>query len=266
MCPPDYYGIEYEINPWMSRSRGAELAVAQGQWRALYDTLVRLGVRVELMQPQPGLPDLVFTANAGVVFHKRFISSRFRHEVRARETPYFDAWFAAHGFSVEHLPESLYFEGAGDALFCGPTLLAGYRIRSDALAHQEVARLIGKEVLPLELVNPYFYHLDTCFCPLAPGEAIYYPPAFDNYGRRVLERQITKLIPVRDADAQRFGCNAVVVGKTVVINSGCEHLAGDLRRAGYEPVAVELDEFLKAGGSAKCLTLRLDGEDAARWN
>jgi N-dimethylarginine dimethylaminohydrolase len=265
MCPPDYYGIEYEINPWMSRSRGAVASVAHQQWRNLYDTLVRLGVQVHLMTPQQGLPDLVFTANAGLMFKDRFISSRFRHEVRAKESPHFDAWFHARGYQVEHLPEDLYFEGAGDALFCGPTLFAGYRFRSDALAHQEVARMIGKEVLPLELVNPRFYHLDTCFCPLAPGEAIYFPDAFDPYGRRVLEKGIRKLIPVAEADAFRFGCNAVVVGKSVVTNSGCAALSDALTKAGYQPVAVELDEYLKAGGSAKCLTLRLDGEEAAVW-
>ncbi len=265
MCPPDYYGIEYEINPWMSRSRGAEKSTAQRQWQALHDTLVRLGVSVELMSPQPGLPDLVFTANAGLMFQNRFISARFRHEVRARESPHFDAWFAAHGFVVEHLPDDMYHEGAGDALFCGPVLFGGYRIRSDAVAHQEVARMIGKEVLPLELVNPRFYHLDTCFCPISPDEALYFPEAFDKYGRKVIENHIPKTIPVTEADAFRFGCNAVVVGKTVVTNSGCPKLTDDLRRAGYLPVAVELDEFLKAGGSAKCLTLRLDGEDAAVW-
>jgi len=265
MCPPDYYGIEYEINPWMSRARAAERDVACRQWRALYDVLVGLGVTVELVEPQPGLPDLVFTANAGLVFRDRFISSRFRHEVRARETPIFDAWASGHGFRVEHLPEGMYFEGAGDALFCGPALFAGYRIRSDALAHQEVGRRVGKPVLPLELVNPYFYHLDTCFCPLAVDEAIWYPQAFDRYGRKVIEERIPRLIPITEGDARRFGCNAVVVGKTVVINAGCDRLADDLQAAGYSPVAVALDEFLKAGGSAKCLTLRLDGEEAAVW-
>src|SRR5947209_8380786 len=116
MCPPDYYGIEYEINPWMSRSRGSAPDRAHRQWHTLHETLRSLGVTCELMQPQPGLPDLVFTANAGLVFGDHFYSSQFRHEVRARETPYFDAWFGAHGFHVEHLPEGMFFEGAGDAL------------------------------------------------------------------------------------------------------------------------------------------------------
>jgi N-dimethylarginine dimethylaminohydrolase len=265
MCPPDHYGIEYEINPWMNRSLGAVRELAFRQWRNLRDTLVSLGVTVETLDPVPNLPDLVFTANAGLVFHDRFLSSRFRHEVRARESPYFDAWFAANGFAVEHLPENTYHEGAGDALFCGETLFAGYRTRSDASAHQWVGKQLGVRVLPLELVNTRFYHLDTCFCPLAPGEAIYFPDAFDAYGRRVLTTHVPKLISVTQAEAHRFGCNAVVVGKTVVHNSRCPQLAADLQKAGYRPVEVELDEFLKAGGSAKCLTLRLDGEEAAGW-
>src|SRR5438093_7237789 len=113
----------------MSRSRGSSRESAVKQWQALVGILREIGAAVELMTPQPGLPDLVFTANAGLVFKDRFFSSRFRHEVRARETPYFDAWFAAHGFRVETLPEGDFFEGAGDALFCGDALFAGYRIR-----------------------------------------------------------------------------------------------------------------------------------------
>jgi N-dimethylarginine dimethylaminohydrolase len=265
MCPPDYYGIEYEINPWMSRSRGSTPERALAQWRGLYDALTKLGVQVELMTPQPGLPDLVFTANAGLVFGKRFFSSQFRHEVRARESPHFDAWFAAQGFTVEHLPPGMFFEGAGDALFCGPSLFAGYRIRSDAASHQHLGKVLNRLVMPLELVDPRFYHLDTCFCPLRPGQALYFPGAFDRYGRRVLESHIDQLVPVVEAEATRFACNAVVVGKTVIVNAGSDQLAADLRAAGYEVVFLELDEFLKAGGSAKCLTLRLDGEDAALW-
>jgi N-dimethylarginine dimethylaminohydrolase len=266
MCPPDFYGIEYEINPWMSRSRGSAPDRARAQWQRLYETLVGLGVQVELMTPQPGLPDLVFTANAGLMFKERFFSSRFRHGVRARETPFFDAWFAEHGFAVEHLPPDVFFEGAGDALFCGPILFAGYRIRSDVGGHQYLGKELHRLVLPLELVDPRFYHLDTCFCPLAPGEAIYFPDAFDAYGRKVLESQIPRLLPVDKDEAVRFGCNAVVVGKTVVLNSGCKRLARDLQAWGYRTIAVELDEFLKAGGSAKCLTLRLDGEEDALWD
>ena len=119
--------------------------------------------------------------------------------------------------------------------------------------------------LPLELVNTRFYHLDTCFCPLAPGEALWFPDAFDAYGRRVIEMHVPKLLAVQEAEAHRFGCNAVAVGKTVIHNSNCPQLADDLAQWGYRSIPVELDEFLKAGGSAKCLTLRIDGEEAALW-
>lgn len=265
MCPPDYFGIEYEINPWMKVEQGSTPELARLQWQGLYRLLLETGASVELMSPVKGLPDLVFTANAGLVHHRRFFSSRFRHEVRARESPVFDAWFEAEKFTVEHLPEGAYFEGAGDALFCGPTLFAGYRIRSDARGHQWMGQALGVQVLPVELVNPSFYHLDTCFCPLAPGEAIWYPAAFDSYGQKVIQANVPRLIAVSKAEADRFGCNAVVVGRTVVTNTGCDALHAELTARGYTPRATQLDEFLKSGGSAKCLTLRLDGEEAATW-
>jgi N-dimethylarginine dimethylaminohydrolase len=265
MCPPDHYGIEYEINPWMNRSLGAVRALAFRQWNELRNILSGLGVQIELLEPQPGLPDLVFTANAGLMFKNLFLSSRFKHEVRAKESPFFEKWLGEHGFEVVQLPAETFHEGAGDALFCGDTLFAGYRTRSDANAHQWVAQRLGVRCLPLELVNPRFYHLDTCFCPLAPGVAIYFPDAFDSYGRRVLQTHVPKLLAVPEADAHRFGCNAVVVGQNVVHNSQCPELRQILQQAGFTSIEVELDEFLKAGGSAKCLTLRLDGEEAANW-
>lgn len=265
MCPPDYYGIEYEINPWMNRARQADHALAVEQWQALRAALIAAGAEIAQLEPVAGLPDLVFTANAALVFRDRVILSRFRHEERQREVSHDEAWLAADGFRIEHVPEDVFFEGAGDALFCGDTLLAGYRIRSDARGHQLIGKMLGVRVIPLELVNDYYYHLDTCFCPLAPGQAIYFPPAFDEYAQRVLLDQIEHLIPVEESEARRFACNAVVVGRTVVTNTGCPRLHAALREHGFETRETPLDEFVKAGGSAKCLTLRLDGEEAAAW-
>jgi N-dimethylarginine dimethylaminohydrolase len=265
MCPPDYYGIEYEINPWMDRRHGSDPEESRRQWQALFETLIDLGVTVERVEPVRGLPDLVFTANAGLVFGDLVVSARFRYGERQGETPVYDAWFASHGFRVEHLPEGLYFEGAGDALFCGEPLFAGYRFRSDARGHQWIGERLGVEVLPLELVDPRFYHLDTCFCPLAEGEAIYYPGAFDDYGRSVLNAYVPRLIEVSADEAASFSCNAVVVGRTVVLNAGVPKLHRALEEAGFAVRPLRLTEFIKAGGSAKCLTLRLDGEEAAAW-
>lgn len=265
MCPPDYYGIEYEINPWMDLQVRSDPEESRRQWSALHAVLLDLGVKVELMKPSKGLPDLVFTANAGLVFGRRFLSARFRHGARQGETPHFDAWFAAHGFEVETLPPGLFFEGAGDALFCGEALFAGYRFRSDARGHQWIGEHLGVEALPLELVDPRFYHLDTCFCPVSPETAIYYPGAFDDYGRAVLAERVPALIEVAADEATSFCCNAVVVGRTVVLNEGAPKLARELIRRGLTVRSVRLTEFIKAGGSAKCLTLRLDGEEAASW-
>ena len=139
------------------------------------------------MTPQPGLPDLVFTANAGLMFGNRFFSSAFRHEVRARETPHFDAWFAEHGFTVEHLPEGMFFEGAGDALFCGPTLFAGYRIRSDVRGHQ----YLGKAAAAARCCRwNWSIRASTISIPASvrwrPARRSGFPAAFDAYGRKVL--------------------------------------------------------------------------------
>jgi N-dimethylarginine dimethylaminohydrolase len=265
MCPPEFYGIEYEINPWMSRSRQADRDRAQEQWNALRALLEQLGVEVLLMDPVPNLPDLVFTANAAMIYQRTAVLSHFRHPQRQGEETHNDAWLAAHGFEVRKVPESVYFEGAGDALFCGDTLFAGYRFRSDAKGHQLIAETIDCRVIPLELVSSYYYHLDTCFCPLEDGTAIWHPEAFDAYGQRVMNELVPRLIEVREDEAQKFACNAVVVGRHVVTNTGCPVLHDQLRAADFEPHETPLDEFVKAGGSAKCLTLRLDGEEAAAW-
>ena len=265
MCSPDYYGIEYEINPWMSRSRQSDPSIARGQWHARHSLLIALGAEIRRMKPVQGLPDLVFTANAGLVHRDTIYLPRFRHAGRQGETPVDDEWFREAGFKTVALPEDWSFEGAGDALFCGDTLYAGYLIRSDARAMQWIGREIGCRVIPLQLVDPHYYHLDTCFCPLSPTEAIYFPAAFDEYALNALKAHVPTLIPVNADEAARFACNAVVLGKNVVTNTGCEQLGRDLAVRGYEAHSTELGEFIKAGGSAKCLTLRLDGEDAAIW-
>ena len=264
MCPPDFYGIEYEINPWMSRDIPSDKKRSQEQWQALHDLLLGLNVDVRLMEPVAGLPDLVFTANAGLVWRNKVFLASFRHQARQAETPVDREWFKAAGFETFELPANHYFEGAGDALFCGDTLFSGYLVRSDASAMQWVAAQMGCRVIPLQLVDNHYYHLDTCFCPLDERTAIYFPPAFDEYARRALS-QIPRLISVSPEEASRFACNAVVVGRHVLMNSGCPQLEADLRSHGFLPHSTPLDEFLKAGGSAKCLTLRLDGEEAAVW-
>ncbi len=259
MCPPTYYAIEYEINPWMSRLHGATPDVAQAQWDNLYRTITgECGAEVDLLEGVKGLPDLVFTANAGLVHGRTVVLSRFRFPARSGEEPVFAAWFHAHDFMVHELPPDVFFEGAGDALTCGPHLFAGYHFRSEIRSHTAVSEILNRRVLSLQLADPRFYHLDTCFCPLADGRLIWYPPAFDTYGRRVVEQYVPERIAVSEADAMRFGCNAVCIDRHVIVSAGCARLTAELTDWGFNVHPVNLSEYLKSGGSAKCLTLRLD--------
>ncbi|HQX52997.1 MAG TPA: arginine deiminase-related protein [Planctomycetaceae bacterium] len=265
MCPPDHFGIEYEINPWMNRTHPVCHESAVRQWESLRSRLSSLGAVIEIIEPHPHLPDLVFTANAALIVRRKAVVSRFRYPQRQGEEPYFAERLETLGFHVIHLPDDEYFEGAGDALFCGDSLFAGYRIRSSARSLQHVAALIGEQVIPIELVDDRFYHLDTCFCPVNSTTAIWFPAAFDEYGRQVIRASVPNLISLTESEAEHFAANAVVIGRHVITNIGCPQLHKQLRDQGFEPVATPLGEFVKAGGSAKCLTLRLDGEDAANW-
>jgi arginine dihydrolase len=257
LCPPDYYGIEYEINPWMDRTRKAQRELVSTQWQRLRETLQSLGSRVELIQPQPGLPDMVFTANAGLVIGSKFIGSNFRHKERQNEAPRFERWFAEHGYEIVRLPDKLVFEGEGDALFSGDVLFCGYRFRSDIRSHRWLGDCLKCLVVSVELVDARFYHLDTCFCPLRNGSAMWFPAAFDEYGQRAIREHIADLIEVPHEEALRFACNAVVLDRDIVLPDGCANVSGVLANRGYRCHELAMSEFIKAGGACKCLTLFL---------
>jgi N-dimethylarginine dimethylaminohydrolase len=259
MCRPTHYAIAYEINPWMSLKRQAKRMAAGAQWTRLHTLLRSLGARVELLPARRGVPDLVFTANAGLVKGRTLIRSNFRHPERQREEPIIEEYFRPRGYRIVRLGARYDFEGEGDALWMNSTLVLGFRFRSDAPVHEELARLLRAEVLPVELADNRFYHLDTCFCPLPPRGALYFPGAFDRYGRKVIERLAPEAIAVSERDAVKFVCNAIVVGNAVVVQDGLsDRLRRQLVRRGYRVYPVDLSEFLKAGGSAKCLVLRLN--------
>lgn len=261
MCAPDHYDVDYVINPWMegnihksSRDRAVE------QWQKLHFILKDHSI-VDLVAPQLGWPDMVFTANAGLVLGKTVVLSRFFHKERQGEEPYFKEWFESQGYTVQELPKDLPFEGAGDALLDreGRWLWAGYGFRSELDSHPYIAKWLDIEVVSLRLMDERFYHLDTCFCPLSGGYLLYYPEAFDAYSNRLIEMRVApeKRIAIAEADAVNFACNAVNIGQIVVMNKVSEDLKKRLTAAGFEVIETPLSEFLKAGGAAKCLTLRV---------
>ncbi|MBD2138502.1 TIGR00300 family protein [Anabaena sp. FACHB-1237] len=261
MCAPDHYDVDYVINPWMegnihksSRDRAVE------QWNKLYHVIKDHAI-VDLVTPQKGWPDMVFSANAGLVLGKNVVLSRFLHKERQGEEPYFHQWFEENGYHVYTLPKDLPFEGAGDALLDreGRWLWAGYGFRSELDSHPYLAKWLDVEVLSLRLIDERFYHLDTCFCPLANGYLLYYPGAFDSYSNRLIQMRVApeKRIAIEEADAVNFACNAVNVESIVIMNKASDSLKSRLAEVGFQIIETPLTEFLKAGGAAKCLTLRV---------
>jgi len=258
MCPPDHFGVLYEINPWMHREVAVDLDRARDQWGAVVTALVEAGAEVELLEPQPDLPDLVFTANAGTVNDGRYVPSRFRHPHRQPEVAFDTAWFTEAGFDVVELPAGVGHEGAGDALPFGGVFLSGYRSRSDAGAHGPLSRLLGAPVRPIELIDSRLYHLDLTFCPLDDRRAMVSPHAWDSYGAKVVEALVPEPLVLDEDEMLAFCANSVVVGTTVVMPSCPPRVGRGLEAWGFDVVVVAVGEFLKAGGGCRCLTLALD--------
>ena len=255
MCPPEYFAVEYSINPWMDPSEPVDYRRARGQWEHLRATYLGLGHTVATITPVAGLPDMVFAANGACVVDGQVLGARFRHPQRAAEGPAYLAWFAEHGYPVRE-PMAVN-EGEGDLVYAGDVVLAGHGFRSDAAAAADLAALSHRRVISLRLVDPRFYHLDTALVVLDRDTVAFYPAAFDDASQAALRSQFAELIEVKDEDAEVLGLNAISDGRHVVLPVQARGLAGQLAAAGFEPVGVDMSEFRKAGGGPKCCTLEL---------
>ncbi len=272
MCRPAHFAVTYAINPWMdpenwARNDHALGAAAWQEWAALHQTLCELGAAIELVPPVQGLPDLVFTANAAVVLDRTALLARFRHPERQPEEPHFDAAFRAlqaHGIldAVRTLPDGLVLEGAGDCVWDDARNLfwMGYGRRSDVHARDAVEATFGVEVIPLELVDPRFYHLDTALSAMPRGELVYFPGAFTAAARAAILKRVDPAdrIELTAEDACRLSANAVLLDDTIVLPGCGRRLRAELERRGYRVRETPLGAFLRSGGAAFCLTLRLD--------
>lgn len=264
MCRPDHFAVAYEINPWMHREVDVDVDLAHTQWQGLVDTIVAAGGTVELLPPEAHVPDLVFTANAGLVTGARFIPAHFRHRERQPETPIVTKWFADRHYAITPLPDDVAHEGAGDALPFGEVLLSGYRTRSDVRAATFLSSALPAPVRSVELVDARLYHLDLTFCPLDDRHAICAPTGWDRYGRRVVADLVPEPIDLDHDEALTFCANSIVIDRTVIMPSCPRRVGRQLEAWGFSVAVCAVDEFLKAGGGCRCLTLALDVVLSAR--
>ncbi|OXS35314.1 amidinotransferase [Streptomyces sp. XY006] len=256
MCRPTHFDVTYSINPWMDPGRPTSAGTGLGQWKRLHDVFVGLGHEVELIDPVPGLPDMVFAANGATVIDGKVLVARFRHPQRTDEAQAYLDWFGRGDWSEVRQAEYVN-EGEGDFLFAGGEILAGTGFRSDPRAHDEAREFFGRPVVSLTLVDPRWYHLDTALAVLGDGHVMYYPAAFSAESRALLSERFPDAVLAGEADAAVFGLNALSDGRNVVLPRQAVGLAGQLREHGYTPVGADLSEMLKAGGSVKCCTLEL---------
>ncbi|WP_119678035.1 dimethylarginine dimethylaminohydrolase family protein [Indioceanicola profundi] len=272
MCAPDYFEVSYSINPWMHpddwNSRRDELTGRSADgWSLLRHKLEQLGAAIELVPPADGLPDMVFTANAAVILDGKALNATFRFPERQGETPLFRKAFdqlAARGIltEVHDMPAGVHLEGAGDCVhdINRETFFLGYGFRSDREAAPVVAELFGEQVVPLELVDPRFYHMDTCLNPLSRGHVMWVPCAFSRQGQGLIREIVgdENLIEVPMEDAEKLACNAVNLGDDIVLAEASQRMRSMVAEHGYTTHEVPIRSFGMSGGSAWCLVLRLD--------
>lgn len=256
MCRPDFFDVTYAINPWMHPEVAVDRELAISQWESLRQAYLALGHQVDTIDPEPGLPDMVFAANGALVIDGMAYGASFTFPQRQPEAAAYLAWMSKIGIDCTVLP-SYANEGEGDFLLVGDTLLAGTGFRTDPAAHREAQELFGRPTISLQLVDPRYYHLDTALAVLGDDQIAYLPSAFSPGSRRALQFLYPDAIMVSEVDAAIFGLNAVSDGYNVFLPEQAEGLSAELRSQGFNPVGVDLSELLKAGGSVKCCTLEV---------
>ncbi|NYF80417.1 dimethylarginine dimethylaminohydrolase family protein [Granulicella arctica] len=262
MCPPQFYDVDYVINPWMAGNlHRPSRDVAFTQWNSLYEHLKTIA-DVRLLHARADSPDMVFVAHAALVHHGIAAISSFAYAQRQPEEQYLRDWFKEAGFLLWDTPRETSFEGEGDVLFDpeGKRLWAAHGVRTCLHSHRHVADAWHTEVVSLHLMDPRFYHLDTCFAPLAGGYLLYYPGAFDVESLRKIEEAypVEKRIAVTEQEATHFACNVINIGQNILMHTASNsELPDRLMDLGFDVTQLVLTEFLKGGGSAKSLALRL---------
>ena len=260
MCAPQYFSIDYEINPWMNMQTSVDLKKTQQQWQAVYDTLKHLGAEIVLIEPQPNLPDMTFAGDCGLAIGNTFLVANFRHEQRQREAAFYAQWFQEQGYAIHYLPQQVYFEGLGDVVWYQNRFVFGYGLR----ASQNALPFIQKNfpqlecVCELQIVDERFYHIAIAFSFLDAKTVLYYPPAFSADSQKRIQQLFPESIAVDDVDGlQNFVCNNITLNRHVLLSGCSKNLQEKLRSRHFEVLKLDVSEFKKSGASIRCLALDL---------
>lgn len=258
MCPPTYFEIVYTINPWMNTNNQVNSDLAHSQWNGFVDTLREFGDEIDFIEPAPGLPDMTFSGDPGMVYNDRFIPSNFRAKERSGEVEHYVKWFSDRGFTIQRMPSDVYFEGLGDVVFHNDLAVIGHGCRTDERAIQYLKKFLPnmRIIADLKILDDHYFHLAMALGFIDDETVLYYPAAFDQRSCDKLKSVIKYPIAVGDEDANcYFACNNLVIGNTVLLDNCTEDLRRSLAERGYVTKACDMSEFKKSGGSLRCLVL-----------
>ena len=256
LCAPHHFKVIYQINPWMDVLNKVDPAKAMEQYETLKQTYKDLGLKVLELTQDETLPDMVYAANCGFPYGKTFIKANFKHDERKKEAEHAKAFFQKRGYTLKELPEDVVWEGQGDLIAAGEKYFLGWGKRTDYEAKKYLSEFLGKEIIDFKMIDPYYYHLDTCFLPLDADTVAINPKSFDPEGLEKIHQIFQNVIEVGESDNKILACNGVVIDKTILSPSGIsQQLKDEYAKYGFSVREIQTGEFLKGGGSVKCLTL-----------
>lgn len=250
----DHFRVDFEINPYMSTHDQPDRLAARAEHAGIVRAHRTAGRRGEWLPSAPDCPDMVFTANAGLVCGGQVVLARLPGP-RRPETPHHRAWFESRGYTVVDAPYD--FSGQGDALPCGPLLLAGSGHRTDARMHPFLADRLGYQVVSLRTVGPLWYDLDLALGVVAPDLLLWCPEAFEPGSRARIRALGPELVEVAECDARRFALNLVSDGRTVTMTDRAPRVAAELRDRGLTVLELPTTQLAKGGGGVRCTALTL---------
>ncbi|MDR0218307.1 MAG: hypothetical protein LBI71_05395 [Enterobacteriaceae bacterium] len=261
MCKPDFFDIEYVINDWMDTENKVDKVLAKKQWDYVYDRLVERGVKVKIIEPVQGLPDMTFAGDCGMIHNNKFLASNFRHPERQGERQHYIDFLKNEGVEIHSVDPEVYFEGLGDVIYWEDSIIFGFGPRSDKEAVKAIRDTYPELKVrgELHIQDNTFFHVALAFSFIDKDTIIYYPEAFTPESRKYIENNFSRRIAVSEYDAKElFVCNNIPIGKDILLHDCTPEVENKINELGFNVVKCDMSEYLKSGGSLRCLVLKLN--------